>query len=168
MPLNFHQMFYQHSCTQGKCQCVLMLHPERFFFKNHWPYSNRDQDTKPNSRSSSILQFTKSWLEGHRYFCTVKTNLESPFWNMGVPKTTVNIQIKIRMPTSENNLRHSPNPKIRTWWTWMFFASSNSFLRSKFWNMGVSKLSDHIQFKMKMNWDQLELMLKFILWKIFV
>ena len=33
--------------------------------RNQWPYSNQDQDTKPQSRTSSILQSPKSRLKGH-------------------------------------------------------------------------------------------------------
>merc|ERR1711954_135720 len=39
---------------------------------------------------------------------------------------------------------------MRTYRTWMFFAPSNSRQRAKNQTMGVSKMSDHIQIKIKM------------------
>ena len=33
--------------------------------KDQWPYSNQDQDAKPQSGTSSILQSPKQWLKGH-------------------------------------------------------------------------------------------------------
>ena len=34
--------------------------------QDQWPYPNQDQDSKPQSRTSSILQNPKWWLKGHR------------------------------------------------------------------------------------------------------
>ena len=39
---------------------------EHGYIKNQWPYPNQDQDAKPQSRTSSILQSPKLRLRGHR------------------------------------------------------------------------------------------------------
>ena len=69
---------------------------------------------------------------------------------MGVSKTSDCIQIWIKVPNPVRNLQHPPKPKIRTQWTWMFFAPSKLRYRAKITIMAVSKISDHIQIKIKM------------------
>ena len=38
---------------------------EHWCFKAHWPYLNQDQDSKPHSGTSSLLQSPKGQLKGH-------------------------------------------------------------------------------------------------------
>ena len=46
--------------------------------KDQWLYLNQDQDTKPESGTSSVLQSPKWGLKGHGFFCTFKIKIESP------------------------------------------------------------------------------------------
>ena len=55
------------------------------FIKNHWPYSNQDQDAKHQSGTSSILQSTKWWFSGHGcslQWCNSRSRSadSGPFW----------------------------------------------------------------------------------------
>ena len=45
--------------------------------KDQWPYPNQDQDTKPQSRTSSILKSPKSGLKDIDVLCTIKIKTES-------------------------------------------------------------------------------------------
>ena len=54
------------------------------------------------------------------------------------------------LKTPIRNFHHSSKPKIRTKRTWMFFALSKSRQRFRIPSIGVSKISDHIQIKIKM------------------
>ena len=46
--------------------------------RNHWPYPNHDQDEKPKSGTSCILQSPISWLQEHGYFFWIfKIKIES-------------------------------------------------------------------------------------------
>ena len=78
------------------------------YIKDQWPYPNQDQDAKPHSGTSSVLQSPKWGLKGHgcslhlqneerepifgswvyQRPVTYKINFEKKNWNMGVSKTT--------------------------------------------------------------------------------
>ena len=69
---------------------------------------------------------------------------------MGVSKTSDHIQTKIKMPTPSQEPPASskaPNQKLKDM---DFFAPSKLRQRARIWNMGVSKISNHIQIKIKM------------------
>ena len=62
---------------------------------------------------------------------------------MIISKSTSKSQTPVR------NLKHPPKPHIGMLRKLMVFAPSKSRYRTKIWNLGVSKTSDHIQIKMK-------------------
>ena len=54
------------------------------------------------------------------------------------------------MPNPSQEPQASSKALIKTKRTWMFFATSKSMQTSKTQNMGLSKMCDHIQTKIKM------------------
>ena len=83
-------------CTfKIKIECPNLDHG---YIKDQWPYPNWDQDAKPQSGTSSILQSPKLWLKGHGCSLHPKTHDRVEIQNMGLSRTKINIQIKIKMP----------------------------------------------------------------------
>ena len=54
--------------------------------KDHWPYSSQDQDAKPQSGTSSILQSPKSGLKGHGCSLHLQNKKESKNSEYGCTK----------------------------------------------------------------------------------
>ena len=65
-------------------------------------YSNHDQDSRPQSGTSSVLQSHKSGLKGHGYFLHLQNQDRAKMWIISVSKTRDHIQIKIKKPNPYN------------------------------------------------------------------
>ena len=118
--------------------------------KDQWQYPNQIQDTKPQSWTSIILQSYKSELKGHGCSLNLQNqDGEQKFgsWVYQRPVTISKSRSGCRTPV--RNLQHPPKPQMRTWRTWMFFAPSNLGREPKFGSWFVSKTSDLIQIKIK-------------------
>ena len=94
--------------------------------KDHWPYLYQDQDVKPQSGTSCILQILKSGLQDMDNLCTLKIKRESPNlehrWNKDhwpYPNQDQDAKTSQEPPVSSKAL-------IWTWRTWMLFAPSKS------------------------------------------
>ena len=66
--------------------------------KDQWPYSNQDQDGKPQSGTSSPHQSFKSGFKGHGCSLHLKNQDGAKNRSIGKSKTSDHIQIKIKMP----------------------------------------------------------------------
>ena len=90
--------------------------------KDQWPYPNQDQNAKPLSGTSSVLQSPKSGLNGPGCSLHLQNHVREPKFSTWVYKRPVTIsksrswcQIPVKGP---------PKPYIRTQRTGMFFAAS--------------------------------------------
>ena len=94
-------------------------------FKDHWPYPNQDQDAKPKSETSSILQRPKSWLKRHGCPLHCKNQDREPklvLCMYQIPVTISKSRSRCQIPV--RNLQPQPESKIRTYRIWIFFAPS--------------------------------------------
>ena len=94
--------------------------------KDQWPYPHQDQDAKPQSGTSSILQSPKSGLG-----CSLHLhNLDrEPKFRSWVYQRLVTIsKSRPRCQTPDRNLQLPQKLQIRAWRTWMFIAPSKSRL----------------------------------------
>ena len=73
-------------------------HLNHFCIKHQWPYPNQDQDAKPRSVTSSILQSPKSGLKWHGGSLHSQNQDRAKIWIIGVSNTSDHIQSKIKMP----------------------------------------------------------------------
>ena len=119
--------------------------------KDQWPYSNEDQDAKPQSRTSRILQSPKQGLKGHGCSLHLQNQDRGPKFKSWLYQKPVTLsKSRSRCQTPVMNFQHPPKPKMRTEGTWMFFAPLKSRERAENCIMVVSKTSDHIQIRIKM------------------
>ena len=70
---------------------------EHGYFKDSWPYPNQDENAKPQSGTSSILQSFKSGLKGQRSSLNLQNQDRQPKLGSWVYHGD-HIQIKIQMP----------------------------------------------------------------------
>ena len=84
--------------------------------KDQWPYPNQDQDAKPQSATSRILQGPKLGLKGHGYSLHLKKiKIESKNSQQGYIKDKWLYQNQsYRFETPVRNLQHPPKPQMRT------------------------------------------------------
>ena len=95
--------------------------------KDQWPYPNQDQDAKPQSGTSSILQSPKWGFKGHGCSLHLQNQDREPKFGSWVCQRPVTIfKSRSKCQTPVRNLQHPPKPQMRTWRTWMFFAPSKS------------------------------------------
>ena len=121
--------------------------------KGQWPYSNQDQDAKPQSGTSSILQSPKWWLKGHGCSLHLQIHDRGPKFGSWVYQRLVTIfKSRSRCQATVRKLQLLPKSQIRTWSTWMFFAPSKSRSRAQILNMVLPKTSDHIQIRTYRTW----------------
>ena len=118
--------------------------------KDQWPYPNQYQDAKPLSGTSSILQSPKSWLKGYGCSEHLQNQGREPKFGSWVYQRPGTIsKSRSRCQTPVRNLQRPPKPQVRTKRTWMLFVPSKSRKIAKNWIMSVSKISHHIQIKIK-------------------
>ena len=78
--------------------------------KPHWPSWNQDQDAKPQSRSSRVLQSPKWGLKGHGCSLHLHNLDREPKFGERVPK----IKIKVQNPNQEPPASsEAPNPDFK-------------------------------------------------------
>merc|ERR1712114_169103 len=100
---------------------------EHGYIKDKWPYPNQDQDAKPQSGTSSILQSPKSGLKGHGCSLHLRNQDREPRFRIWVYQRPVTIsKSRSRCQTPVKNLQRPPKPQISTLRTWVFFAPSKS------------------------------------------
>ena len=84
--------------------------------KGQWPYPNQDQDVKPKSGTSIVLQSSNWGLKGHGFSFHLQNQNEAKILIIGVSKTNDHIQIKIKIlnpsqkPQASNK---SPNDDLK-------------------------------------------------------
>ena len=94
---------------------------------NQWPYSNPDQDTKPQFGTSSVFQSPKWRLKGNGcslHLQNLDRELKFVSWACQRPVTI--FKSKSRCQTEVRNLQCPPKHQIRTFRTLLFFAPSKS------------------------------------------
>ena len=95
--------------------------------KDMWPHPNQDQDTKPQSGTSSILQSPKWGLKGHGCSLHLQNQDREPKFGSWIYQRPMTISKSISWwKTPVRNLQRPPKPQMRTSRTWLFFASSKS------------------------------------------
>merc|ERR1711954_144143 len=79
------------------------------------PYPNQDQDVKPKSGTSSILQSPRSGLKGHGCSLHLQNQDREPKFGIWVYQRTLTIsKSRSGFHTSVRNLQHPPKPQIRS------------------------------------------------------
>ena len=95
--------------------------------KDQWPYPNQDQDAKPQSGTSSILQSSKWGLTGHGWSLHLQNQDREPKFGSCIYKRPVTIsESRPRCWTPVRNLQPPPKPQMLTSKTWMFFTPTKS------------------------------------------
>ena len=85
---------------------------DQVYIKDQRPYPNQDQDAKPQSGTSNVLQSPKGGLKGHRCSMYLQNQDRAKIQNIDISKTTDHIQIKIKMTnTSQEPPASSKAPK---------------------------------------------------------
>ena len=100
---------------------------EHGYIRDPWTYLNQDQDAKPQSGVSGVLQRSKSGLRGHR--CSLhlqNTDREQKFWTWLYERQVTISKSRSKCQTPVRNLQHPSKTRIRTLRTWMFFAPSKN------------------------------------------
>ena len=96
--------------------------------KYQWPYPNHDQDAKPQSGISSILQSSKSGLRGHWYSLHLQNQDREPKIETWVYQRPVAISWSgSRCHTMVRNPHSPPKLQIRSKRTWMFLHLQNKY-----------------------------------------
>ena len=95
--------------------------------KDQWSYCNQDQDAKPQSGTSSVLQSPKWWLKGHGCSLHLQNqDREQKFGSWVYHRPVIISKSKSRCQTPVRNIQCPPKLQMRTYRTWMFFAPSKS------------------------------------------
>ena len=90
---------------------------DHWCIKEQWPYQNQDEDAKPQSGTSSILQNSKWGLKGH--WCSLhlqNQDREPKFgsWLYQRPVTMPKIKIKMANPSQEPRVASkAPNEDLK-------------------------------------------------------
>ena len=120
------------------------------YVKDQWPYPNQNQDAKPQSGTSSILQSSKWWLKGHVYSLHLQNRDKEPIFGWGVTKDQwiyPNQDLDAKHQLEISRVLHSPNSGIIGHGCSLHLQNLD---RAKIQVMGVLNPSDHIQIKIKM------------------
>ena len=100
------------------CTLKIMIERENWehgCIKDQQPYLNLDQDTKPQSGTSSILQSPKWGLKGHGCSLHLQNQDREPKFRMWAYKRPVTISKSISgCQTQVRNLQRPPKPQMRT------------------------------------------------------
>ena len=82
--------------------------------KDQWPYPNQDQDSKPQSGTSSVLQSPKWGLKGHGCSLHLQNRDREPKFESWVYQRPVTIsKSRSRCQTPVRNLQHPPKTQMR-------------------------------------------------------
>merc|ERR1712081_116960 len=91
------------------------LNSDHGCIKDQLPYSNQDQDAKPQSGTSSILQSPKPGLKGHGCSLHLQNQDGGPKFGSWVYQRPVTIsKSRSRCQTPVRNLQRPPKPQMRT------------------------------------------------------
>ena len=83
--------------------------------KDQWLYPNHEQDAKPKSGTSSILQSPKWGFKGHGYSLHLQNEDEEPKFGSWLYQTPVTISRSTSScQTPFRNLQRLPKPQMRT------------------------------------------------------
>ena len=83
--------------------------------KDQWQYPNEDQDAKPQSGTSSVLQSPKSGLKGHACSLHLQNQDREPKFRSWMYQRPVTIsKSRSRYQTQVRIIQHPPKPKMRT------------------------------------------------------
>ena len=107
------------------------------------------QIPNPSQEPPASYKAPNQDLKDMRFFAPSKSSQSAKIHILDVSKPNDHIQIKMKMPTPNQEppvSSKAPNEDLRTW---MFFATSKSRYRAKIRIMGISKTSDHIKIKIK-------------------
>ena len=95
--------------------------------KDQWPNSNQDQDAKPQSGISSVLQSSKLGLKGHGCPLPLQNqDREQRFGSYIYQRPGTISKSRSWCQTPVMNLEPHPKSQIRTQRTWMFFEPLKS------------------------------------------
>ena len=83
------------------------------------------------------------------FLCTFKSRKRAKIQIRGVSRPVTISNPRSRSKTPVRNLQHPPKPPNRSQRTWVFFSSSKSRQRTKLQSVGLSKTSEHIKIKIK-------------------
>ena len=90
-------------------------------------------------------------LKGHGCSLHLQIKIESKIWNIGVPKTSDHIKIKIKMPNPSQvppASSNAPNEDLKDIDVLCTFKIK---IESQNWDQGCIKASDHIKIKFKIS-----------------
>ena len=83
--------------------------------KDQWPYPNQDQDAKPQSGTSSIIQSPKWWPKGHECSLHLQNQDREQKFGTWVYQRPVTIsKSRSRCQTPVNDLQYPQKTQIRT------------------------------------------------------
>ena len=101
--------------------------------KDHWPYSYQDQDAKPQSGTSSILQSTKWDLKEYRCALHLQNQVRGQKFGSWMYQRQVTIsKSKSRCQTQVSILKRPPKPQMRTQRKWCSLHLQNQDREPKF------------------------------------
>ena len=101
---------------------------EHVSIKDQWPYQNQNQNAKPQSGTSSILQSPKWGLKGHGCSLHLQNQDREPksgSWVYQRP-VTKSKSLKIKIPNCSQEPPASSKAPNEDLGTWLFFAPSKS------------------------------------------
>ena len=96
-----------HGCSlhlQIKIECQNLDH---WCIKDKWPYPNQDQDSRPQSGPSSILQSPKRGLKGHGCSLHLQNQYREPKFGIWVYQRPVDIYKSISLPQTNHGTRNT-------------------------------------------------------------
>ena len=126
-------------------------HSEHGCIKDQWSFPNQDQDAKPQSGTSSVLQSPKWGLKGHTNSLQLQNQDQEIKLGTRVHQRPVTIsKSRSRCQTPIRNLQHPKKAQIRTLMTRMIFTPTKSLQTGKIQNFALSMTSDNFQIKIKM------------------
>ena len=89
-------------------------HSEHGLTTDQWSYPNQDQDAKPQSGTSIILQSPKWGLKGHGCSLHLQNQDREPKFGSWLYQRPVTIfKARSRCQTPVRNLQHPPKPQIK-------------------------------------------------------
>ena len=98
--------------SQIKIECQNLEHG---CTKDQWPYPNQDEDSKPQSGTSSILKSPESVLKGHRHSLHLQNQDREPKFEVRMfQRPVITSRSRLKCLTPFRNLQHPPEPLIRT------------------------------------------------------
>ena len=105
------------------------------FIKDQWLYPNPDEDAKPQSGNSSVLQSPKWGLKG--LGCSLHLQDQDRELKFGLwvyQKPVIISKSWFRCQNPFRNLQHPPKHQIKTLRTWIF--ESSNFKKGSLWSQG--------------------------------